>query len=275
MEDFRLQAVGGMAGAIDVWEMGICAKLLANCGSWVACGKPAFRQLNLLQNSYLRMVYACPSSTPIPALRALAGVWDMEHKVALEKLCLVTTVLHNRKDNNYAKELLEEELLHSWGGITEEVKTICEVMGLPDATRQYIGRREAKEAMSLHHLVTLKKEMEGKSKCDKIYNKDLRIMQDFMKEKSLENSRIEELWMTDMLDTRSTMKGKYNKKYNCPHCEEGRVQGTLETPLHLMHCEAYLTLRTGLNPEEDFQDRAVYLRNMIARRKELEFKLKI
>ena len=59
------------------------------------------------------MVYVCPSSTPIPALRALAGVWDMEHKVALEKLCLVTTVLHNRKDNNYAKELLEEELLHS------------------------------------------------------------------------------------------------------------------------------------------------------------------
>ena len=27
MEDFRLQAVGGMAGAIDVWELGICKKL--------------------------------------------------------------------------------------------------------------------------------------------------------------------------------------------------------------------------------------------------------
>ena len=56
-----------------------------------------------------------------------------------------------------------------------------------------------------------------------------------MKEKSLENSRIEVLWMTDMLVTRSTMKGKYDKKYNCPHCKEGRVQGTLETTLHLMH----------------------------------------
>ena len=73
MEDFRLQAVGGMAGSIDVWEMGVSTKLLANCGSWVACGKIAFKQLNLLQNSYLRMVYACPPSTPVPALRALAG----------------------------------------------------------------------------------------------------------------------------------------------------------------------------------------------------------
>jgi hypothetical protein len=74
MEDFRLQAVGGMAGAIDVWEMGICAKLLANCGSWVAIGKEAFKQLNQLQDSYLRMTYSCPPSTPLPALRALAGL---------------------------------------------------------------------------------------------------------------------------------------------------------------------------------------------------------
>ena len=89
MEDFRLQAVVGMAGAIDVWELGISKKLLANCGSWVAIGKPAFKQLNQLQDSYLRMVYSCPPSTPIPSLRALAGIWDLEHKVALEKVCLV------------------------------------------------------------------------------------------------------------------------------------------------------------------------------------------
>ena len=142
-----------MAGAIDVWEMGICTKLLANCGSWVACGKTAFKQLNLLQNSYLRMVYACPPSTPVPVLRALAGVWDIEHKVALEKVCLVTTVLQNREENNYARELLEEEQRHSWGGITQEFKDICQEMGLPDATQQFVSRQEAKEAMSLHHLI--------------------------------------------------------------------------------------------------------------------------
>ena len=53
IKDFRLQAIGGMAGAIDVLEMGICSKLLANCGSWVGIGKPAFKLLNQLQDSYL------------------------------------------------------------------------------------------------------------------------------------------------------------------------------------------------------------------------------
>ena len=35
MEDFRIQAIGGMAGALDLWEGGICPSLLANCSTWV------------------------------------------------------------------------------------------------------------------------------------------------------------------------------------------------------------------------------------------------
>ena len=53
-----------------------------------------------------------------------------------------------------------------------------------------------------------------------------------------------------------------------------RKAGTIETPLHLMHCQAYLQLREGLNPEQEFRDRAVYLRKVIAKRKELESKLR-
>ena len=69
IEDFRLQAIGGMAGAIDVWEVGICAKLLGNCGSWVGIGEKALKHLNQLQESYLRMVYYAPR----PAERSEAG----------------------------------------------------------------------------------------------------------------------------------------------------------------------------------------------------------
>ena len=93
-----------------------------------------------------------------------------------------------------------------------------------------------------------------------------------MKEKSLENSRIEVLWLTNMMDTRSTMKGKYSN-YNCPHCEDGQRNGIIETPSHLMHCQAYSDLRQGINPEEDQLDRPGYLRGVISRRKELESKL--
>ena len=42
-----------------------------------------------------------------------------------------------------------------------------------------------------------------------------------------------------------------------------------------MQCEAYLAFRQGSTPKENFTDRAVYLRKVIAKRKELEVKLKI
>ena len=35
MEDFRMQAVGGMEGAWELWESGISKNILANFGTWV------------------------------------------------------------------------------------------------------------------------------------------------------------------------------------------------------------------------------------------------
>ena len=81
---------------------------------------------------------------------------------------------------------------------------------------------------------------------------------------------MEILWLTNMLDTRTTMKGKYKNGYWCPHCSDGTIRGTLESPGHRMQCEAYRDLRQGINPDDLQKDRPGYLRNVIARRKELE-----
>ena len=79
-----------------------------------------------------------------------------------------------------------------------------------------------------------------------------------------------------MIDTRTTMKGKYQKdNYSCPHCREGREEGVLETPSHqLSECSAYSDLRDGVNPELDTEDRTVFLTRAIGRRKGLELKLR-
>ena len=90
-----------------------------------------------------------------------------------------------------------------------------------------------------------------------------------MLEKSLEDSRLEFLWLTDMLDSRTTMSKKYSSPY-CPHCAAGQVLGAVESPEHWMSCEAY---RDGLNPDIVQKDRIVYLRKVLKKRKELERRL--
>ena len=46
MEDFQMQAMGGMAGAWDLWERAILPSLLANCGSWIGIGAKTYKTLN-------------------------------------------------------------------------------------------------------------------------------------------------------------------------------------------------------------------------------------
>ena len=72
MEDFKIQATGGMAGAWDLWEAGICSSLLANCSTWVKISAEKIKKLNQFQNQYLCMIYSCPPSTPLSALRSQA-----------------------------------------------------------------------------------------------------------------------------------------------------------------------------------------------------------
>ena len=277
MEDFKMQAIGGMEGAWILWERSIIQTLLSGCGGWIGIGKKIYTKLDEIQNEYLMMIYSCPPSTPKPALRSQAGMIDMKHRIWIEKVCVVSRILHVREEQeNYAREVLREELAQSWEGLTWEVSEICRLAGLPDVCQHYIKREEVVEALVNHHLVDIRKEMEPLKKLSKIRTRDTRKMQGYMKQKSLENSRTEFKWETNMIETRMNMKGKYEKdKYQCPHCFLGiQPGGSLETSDHLMVCSAYQDLREGIDPELRLEDRAPYLRQVVLRRGRLEKQLR-
>ena len=277
MSDYQMQAMGGMAGAWDIWERAILPSLLSNCGSWMGMTRKIKNLLNEQQNMYLRMIYSCPPSTPLLALRTQAGMLDMEHRVWVEKVCLVARLLHPLDEKeNLCRELLQEQLAQGWPGLTKEVQEICCTLGLPDVTQHYLSRNQVVECIECYSMKIAKDEMVGKEKYRHILNQDFRKMQQYMHNKSLFYSRIEFLWQTDMIETRTTMKGKYPKnQYWCPHCVAGRSVGALETPRHLLQCDAYSDLiKGGTDPELVAADRAPYLAKVVIRRKELEEQLR-
>jgi hypothetical protein len=185
--------------------------------------------------------------------------------------------MHTDKNKvNLCRQVLEMQLTMGWPGICGEVKEICSAVGLEDVTKKYLSRDKVKEYIQYFDMKCTKEEMEPLEKCSLIRNEDCRFVKSYMYQKSLEQSRLEFIWQTHMLDTRTTMKGKYPKdQYSCPHCIEGKEQGVLETPAHILSsCSSYRDLRVGLNPEEILEDRAAFLRLAIARRITLEDKLK-
>ena len=188
-------------------------------------------------------------------------------------MCLVTSVLFKHsEEENYARELLQEQLAMGWGGLTREVEEICSTIGLPNACQQFISREKVLENIKLSSLRKLKLDMEGLSKLEDIKNQDLRKPQKYMEMISLEDSRLEFRWRTNMLDNRGCMGKKYPSKA-CPHCPEGRQEGVEETSSHWLTCEAYKELRHGSDPELVLKDRMIYLRRVQELRKVLEARI--
>ena len=126
-------------------------------------------------------------------------------------------ILHSRhEEENLCREVLKVQLAMGWPGLTKEVKEICRKVGLPDVTKEYLYRKKIYEYIQLYDMKVMKDNMH-QDKYINIRNRDCRYVQSYMYEKNLLQSRTEFLWDTLMIDTRTTMKGKYQKdKYSCP-----------------------------------------------------------
>ena len=84
----------------------------------------------------------------------------------------MSRLLHTNLDkDNYAREILNEQLKQGWSGLTSEAVEICLQTGLPNACLQYVGRKEVEEAMINHHLVEIREEMKPLSKMEEILKK--------------------------------------------------------------------------------------------------------
>ena len=229
----------------------------------------AIETLDDTQNLYCRLIYACPGSTPKPALRGEAGFLNMEHRIMQEKVCLVTRIVFcSDEDDSYARELLLEQITQGWKGLTQEVAEICRRVGLPNACLEYVQREEVTEAILNSHLKCLKEEYKM-DKLKHLQTSEIRYRQKYMSMSSLEDARLEFRYRTNMLDNRANMGKKYPGKA-CPYCPAGRQQGVIETSLHWFVCEAFLPLRQGADPELVLEDRVKFLRRVQILRPELE-----
>ena len=71
VEDFRMQVVGGMTAAIDLYESCIVSSLLTNSGTWTEIGDSEIELLDEKQNNFCRALLQLPMSNPSPASEPL------------------------------------------------------------------------------------------------------------------------------------------------------------------------------------------------------------
>ena len=102
------------------------------------------------------MIYSCPPSTPLLALRTQAAMMDCEHRIWVEKASLVARILHSSQgEDNLCREILEVQLAMGWPGQISEVKYICKQVGPRDGTSEYPIRKQTRDSQNCPKAIPL------------------------------------------------------------------------------------------------------------------------
>lgn len=83
VEDFRMQAVGGMVSA---WNLAIIPSLLSNCGVWTEVSEKSVERLDELQNVFTRRVLQVQVSTQNVSLRSETGLLSVKLRILTAKV---------------------------------------------------------------------------------------------------------------------------------------------------------------------------------------------
>ena len=86
MEDFRMQVVGGMRAAINIYKSCIVSSLLTNSGTWTEITDREIKLLDDIQDTFCRALLQVPLSTPKASLRAAFGLVGMQFRVMESKI---------------------------------------------------------------------------------------------------------------------------------------------------------------------------------------------
>jgi hypothetical protein len=220
IEDFRMQAVGGMEAAIDLYESCIVPSLIANCSTWMEMKKEAEEKLDSLQDLFGRVLLKMPQSTPRMAIRGALGLLGMRFRVYQEKVLLVKAIKEQEEDC-LAKQVLEEQVRMGWPGLAGDVQEICQLTGLPDITKPDINieKSDIKEAMQLSHLKYLKEHMTG-VKLESMKTTDMRARRSYTKW-NLEMCRMAFRLESHQFECRGNMPTRYGRDLICRACRSG------------------------------------------------------
>ena len=246
VEDFRMQAVGGLRSAWDLWNLAIVPSLLSNCGVWTEMEEKSVDRLEEIQNSFIRRVLQVPVSTPKVSLRSETGLLSMKLRIWNEKIRMVLAI--KEMDSRFlARQVYEEQKRNDWPGLAKEVEEICGIVGLPNANKVDVTKMQVDGAIREHNRLVIRSDMISKyKKLDDLVEEEdgMLNIKDYMRTKNISESRVLFRIRTKMLDLKDNMKGRYSKDdLNCSACNENKI----ESQAHVITCTGYADLRAGLD----------------------------
>ena len=96
IEDFQMQALGGLAAARDLWERALVHSLLACSGTWLGDIQEAVKLCDYIEGFYWKIILKVPDSCPKLAIRCEAKMRSTKWRIWEEKCLLLLWTTKNQ-----------------------------------------------------------------------------------------------------------------------------------------------------------------------------------
>ena len=180
IEDFQMQAVGGMMAAWELWEKAMLPSLLSGAGTWMGITSTKEDKLDRIQDLFWRVMLRMPESCPKVSLRAKTRMISMKQRIWQEKLLLMRRI-KSQSMETLSRKILEEQKYHNWPGLSREVSDICEKIGISDLNDGDIPVAAIKKAVFNHHYLELKEQLAKSKKMTNQKEDDFTQIQPYLK----------------------------------------------------------------------------------------------
>ena len=124
VEEYKMQAFGGLKAARELWERALIPSRLSGTGTWLGESKEAIDLCDKLQNFYWRVILKVPESCPKVALRSETNMLGMKWRVWEEKVFLLMRI-RNHEEDTLCRQIYEEGKSRGWPGLGKDVSDIC------------------------------------------------------------------------------------------------------------------------------------------------------
>ena len=120
INDFRINAIGGLKAGLDIFELVVIPSLLNNSDTWVDIDNGSISRLDELQNWMFKSLFAVPHSVPTPSLRSELGCLSMQERIDSRKLNFLFH-LKTLEKSALANEIFELQKKYNYPGLSRSV----------------------------------------------------------------------------------------------------------------------------------------------------------
>ena len=165
LEDCRINVVGGLCAGIDIWELSVIPFLLNNSSVWADIPQAAYNQLEDLQKTFYRYLFATPISTPSPALLWETGGLTMRNRINMNKIMFFHHLM-SLDESAVASRVARVADRAGYPGLMREYQSLCSELDLPSPakTSNLTWKRLVKKAIFEKNKKELLYQVESKYK---------------------------------------------------------------------------------------------------------------